>query len=1421
MNRFQAPPAVCPLNFDCDPCYSIFEKTGPRIRPEYSSKFGFDNFGVAIVSAFSATSLDDWASIAQPIRGGDSEMAFLAWPFFMVLVVVLNLVGVNLFLAGVTFSYMTVRKAHHAHNAMHHAYEMLVVTLFKASFNRQKPTHDENGFENGNTFDMDVEDMNHKPKSGAQKLMEWKVFDIVVTVTVIINICCLAVVHHGMNDSRVNLLEILDYIFTSIYVFEALVKIAAMGFKDYWRVKMNRLDFVICCAAVLGYAVQALQASGVQVDLVSLRIVRIMRIARAARALRVGKFVFKFERTKHMLAMAFGHVDAALSLLFLMCFWMVVFAVVAMYMFSTCSAEDRLARGGFKDFWTATMTNFQILSGDDWAWVMYEYMECPTVEASTVVLYFVAMHASSAFIMVNLFVAIFLENFQLSDDDKRQKQIDAYIQKNVMADDDHVIGLADIKAIGMLVDVMYSGSALLKRSNFTLPGAKEKKATDDLDVRPASLSAMADIEMSASTDMFESEDADATLNDVVPEREEYLCGMTDSGFRQGVRRLVEPKEGTNWYHRFIELCIVLSGMAIASEGPSGRGTLGCFGGFEDADNDGVVDAWVPEALEAADYFFYWIFLSECLFMIAAFGLYSNPHAYLRTHRAHWFDFFVVIVNTVDMLARLLYPDSDTSAMKVIRLLRVLRLLRLLEDMPAMALMAQAIEHSMMAVSGLIGLLMGSVAMFGIVGVSLFMGLFWHCSPVQYENDVAPSASFHSNATILSLGLEECKAQGYYWQNLFFNFDSLPDALSTLFICMTRQGWMELFWAAVDTTEHDMPPSTEYNYIFATVFFVLFVLINAFLLEQLFVGILVDVFSQSSGHALLTADQKNWQYVNMCVDHFANAAKKLPETPAAIKCQELMHAAKMQVCGHRFPVFKVVLNMVIVLNVTALILNSAMFPVEPNVYFDYFNNVCVVVYTIEVGIKCAGYGVSQYVSTEKMDFCVVVVMWPVAIHAYLQHEHPDDFAHNVATDWIQGLQVVRVFRTFDVINSSNRLRKLIQTIRLSIPHAKNLGMLMFLTYFVFSVCAMKLLGAIPYVDVDGNPLKAINEYTNFSGFWSSFMVLFQVTTGQPLPSLIIDCTLYSDDEALILPFFSIFYIISNFVFLNLFIALLLENFEYNWSVDFIVNEADVHDFKDRWHAATDARDESKPLALQHVRGFVEGLAGTFAVLTRADPFWFNRLLLELDLTPDDELYDQKRAAALAAAYAQAASASNSSGDTGSSFEQEDTRSDDVAPAADITVPAYPEDPRHQIVFHELLLALSRMRFGNRCLDFDREVDAEHKMQEKHEADAMRMISIFVSAWKMARNPPPHIVTDQDHKRWRAAVGVARLWVLKAAIKTIRVSNQRTWQHRQIDDVIGEAYEKKKFERARLRASRQESGAAGAATVRVPIVSLLGE
>jgi hypothetical protein len=183
-----------------------------------------------------------------------------------------------------------------------------------------------------------------------------------------------------------------------------------------------------------------------------------------------------------------------------------------------------------------------------------------------------------------------------------------------------------------------------------------------------------------------------------------------------------------------------------------------------------------------------------------------------------------------------------------------------------------------------------------------------------------------------------------------------------------------------------------------------------------------------------------------------------------------------------------------------------------------------------------------------------------------------------------------------------------------------------------------------------------------------------------------------------------------------------------------------------------------------------------------------LLLELDLTPLDVIADEQRGKELAAA----AAANGNSFDAGDSGPRR------------AKVDAAQEEPESRcfIQFHQLLLALARMRFGNRCLEFDKEVEREHEIQQKHEADAYRILAICVRAWQTRRNPPPDFVTESDHRRWRSAVAVARLWMMKSAIRTIRISNQRTWQHRQIDDVISEAMRKRREEEKRLPPPKRE-------------------
>ncbi len=50
---------------------------------------------------------------------------------------------------------------------------------------------------------------------------------------------------------------------------------------------------------------------------------------------------------------------------------------------------------------------------------------------------------------------------------------------------------------------------------------------------------------------------------------------------------------------------------------------------------------------------------------------------------------------------------------------------------------------------------------------------------------------------------------------------------------------------------------------------------------------------------------------------------------------------------------------------------------------------------------------------------------------------------------------------------------------------------------------------------------------------------------------------------------------------------------------------------------------------------------------------------------------------------------------------------------------------EIEFHEMLLALTRMRYGNSCLPFELEVEAEAKLKKQHEHNALKLMVRFGS------------------------------------------------------------------------------------------------
>ena len=184
------------------------------------------------------------------------------------------------------------------------------------------------------------------------------------------------------------------------------------------------------------------------------------------------------------------------------------------------------------------------------------------------------------------------------------------------------------------------------------------------------------------------------------------------------------------------------------------------------------------------------------------------------------------------------------------------------------------------------------------------------------------------------------------------------------------------------------------------------------------------------------------------------------------------------------------------------------------------------------------------------------------------------------------------------------------------------------------------------------------------------------------------------------FFQVFFFFTTMLLVNLFIALLLDNFDLMASEDMSISDMDIELFKRKW-SQDDVPDERSAkghrrtmhdgMHLYEIRHFVmqSGL-GTFSMMYQADPYFFNRVLFELGYTAQ-HLHE--------------------------------------------STPAFPGYRGRsglgtkviKVPFPDLLLALCHIRFSSSCLSLAEEVEKSRVLVERYQAHAAKMLQVAARAF----------------------------------------------------------------------------------------------
>ncbi|XP_032298869.1 sodium channel protein type 5 subunit alpha-like [Coturnix japonica] len=578
-------------------------------------------------------------------------------------------------------------------------------------------------------------------------------------------------------------------------------------------------------------------------------------------------------------------------------------------------------------------------------------------------------------------------------------------------------------------------------------------------------------------------------------------GSTWWKFRKTCYKIVNH----SWFENFIIFIIVLSSAALA---------------FEDIHLE--KRRTVKKLLEYADIVFTYIFIMEMLLKWVAYGLQSY-----FTNTWCCLDFIIVCLSCVSWGLRKNSQQSSQcsseSALKSLRTLRALRPLRALSRFEGIKVVVNALLGAIPSILNVLLVCVVFWLLFNIVGVKLLGQKFWKCVLKAGDNRGVENKS-------------DCESYGGKWTNSDVNFDHVGMGYLALLQVATFKGWMDIMYAAVDSREIGQQPEFE-AFLPMYSYFVIFIIFGSFFMLNLFIGVVISNFNQQrkklGGKDLfLTEEQKKYY----------NALKKLgakkPQRPIP-RPLNAFQGFFFDIVSHK--AFDVSVVTLICLNMVVMMAESDNGDVRE--VLKRINYFFVAVFTGECVIKIIALRHYFFTTGWNIFDLVVVVLSLVSIAL------SEVFSKFISPTLLRIIRLARIGRILRLVKRAKGIRTLLFALLMSLPSLFNIGLLLFLVMFIYAIVGMTNFACLAW---EGG----INNLFNFQTFDSSILCLFQITTSAGWDGLLSPVLKESKTCAPNLPdknstncrnkvvgitFFVSYVIISFLIVVNMYIAVILENF----------------------------------------------------------------------------------------------------------------------------------------------------------------------------------------------------------------------------------------------------------------------------------------
>ena len=880
----------------------------------------------------------------------------------------------------------------------------------------------------------------------------------------------------------------------------------------------------------------------------------------------------------------------------------------------------------FNTIFNSFLGMYQIFSSENWTTILYNVtsFDVGFDTAWIGAIFFVLWFTLGFFIVLSMFIAVIQENFDVSEDEKRLQQVKAFLQQRELGGSTGgTLSLAamfklrsltgkrtDSLEVGGQMTEMLLKDAVVK--DFLDQNAEELEEDSEArgnghanghgDKRHVSLTRPPSIDVRAAlakttlwqkvkakirdrepnpfysnykfSRAYEDLDAKTMAKEVVSAAErrkiaqrEYLrkhptynvslfIFKPNNLIRKMCQKIVGPGRGSNraegsspspvfWYAFSAILYAAIIAMVL----------LACV-----TTPLYQKQYWVGHKYSVRNWFvftdlgFAVLFSVEAIMRVVADGFFFTPNAYFRSAWG-FIDGVVLITLWINVLTSLYNDGAVSRAIGAFKALRALRLLNISDS-------ARNHFHSVIVRGGWKVLSAAFVSLsllipFAIYGLNLFYGQMSSCN----DSD--------SNIASLNDCVNEYMSSPNNWDvlaprqvsNSWYNFDNFGASLFTLFQIVSQEGWIDVMWRAVSIVGPGQQLQ-DFNTQGNAVFFVIFNLLGAVFVLTLFVSVFMRNYTEQTGVAFLTTDQRSWLELRKILRQISPSKRPPPGVErAAWKQWCYLRATRKTGRWQR------AYTLVLVFHLILLCAESYPEPFWWSRTRDFIFLALTSFYIANIVIRMIGLTWARFRKSSWDLFSIFAVGGTFITTIILL----SNFQQRVYQQ-LHKLFLVSVVLL--LIPRNNQLDQLFKTAAGSLAAISNLLATWFVLYLVFAIAFTQTFGLTRFGSNE-------TDNINFRDVPKALIVLFRCSSGEGWDQLMEDfadinhpfCTvgdnfLDSDcgSSSWSRALFILWNIISMYIFVNMFVSLIYESFSYVYQRSSglsAISRREIRRFKQAW------------------------------------------------------------------------------------------------------------------------------------------------------------------------------------------------------------------------------------------------------------------